>query len=295
MSKSNTRSFITRLFVFVVSLALVGADLFVSSAQNANSSTTSQNDNMSMQNTNMSGRNMNSGGRRRRRGRRGRRRSSGNSMGMSNANAACGPENTNMAGEMQENANTGEATTTPTMGGGRRRRRGRRRGANMNTSDTTTTNTADTGSMNMAPTPVRTGRCDPNVQEQTDLSGTYTGTINYTEGNMTGDATLTITGNDFTLTSGSTTQEGRVVAVTTCNYTAVTMRLGKEAGALPTLSLRAKRMGSGLSLMSVSGESKQFSFTSAGRGGGGGGRRRGRRGPIKVGIKPPTVASGNAK
>ena len=162
----------------------------------------------------------------------------------------------------------------------------------MNTSDTTTT--ADTSSMNMASTTVPTGRCDPNAQEQTDLSGTYTGTINYTEGNMSGDATLTITGNDFTLTSGSATQEGRVVAVTTCNYTAVTMRLGKEAGALPTLSLRAKRMGSGLSLMSVPGEPKQFSFTSAGRGGGGG-RRRGRHGSIRVGIKPPTVASGNAK
>jgi hypothetical protein len=146
-----------------------------------------------------------------------------------------------------------------------------------------------------ATTPVRYGRCDPNVQEQTDLSGTYTGKVDYSEGGLSGDATLTITGNDFTMTSGSSTQEGRVVAVTTCNYTAVTMMFGKgqttaatgsQPPPLPAVSLRAKKTGNGITLTSVDGEKKAFSFMSAAGGGGTGGRRRRAR---RVAIKPPTV------
>lgn len=187
--------------------------------------------------------------------------------------------------------NTNSSTTTPdesmqnenmtnmnmNRGGRRRRRRGRRRGGNMNTA---------------AMTPVSTGRCDPMVQEQTDLSGTYTGSVNYAEGGLTGDATLTITGNDFTMTSGSSTQEGRVVAVTTCNYTAVTMRFGKDAGPaapgttppppLPTVSLRARRTGNGITLSTVGGESREFSFSS------GGGGRRGRRRAAATTTPPMT-------
>ena len=225
-----------RLFVLVVSMIFIGADLTVS-AQNTNSNTTMPED-ASMQNTNTQNTNMNRGG---------------------------------------------------------RRRRGRRRGGNMNTADTTTADTTT------ATIPVSTGRCDPNVQEQTDLSGTYTGTANYTEGGISGETTLTISGNDFTMTSGSSTAEGRVTAVTTCNYTAVTMMFGKPqtsvaAGAqpppLPAVSLRARRMGGGLTLESVGGGTRQFSFASVG--GGGSARPRARRGRrtsrvTRVGIKPPTA------
>src|SRR5437867_2572852 len=42
----------------------------------------------------------------------------------------------------------------------------------------------------------RTGRCDPNQQEQTDLSGTYTGKVKHGDEPVM-DATLTITGNNF--------------------------------------------------------------------------------------------------
>ena len=273
MSKSNTRSFIIRLFVFVVSLALVGTDLVVS-AQNTNSGTTMQNDNMSAQNSNMSGTNMN------RRGRQGSRRGNANT-GMANANTT---------GDVQGNANTGEATGNANMTGktsmGGRRRRGRRRAGNMGAAITAST------------TPVRTGRCDPNVQEQTDLSGTYMGTVNYAEGGLSGDVTLTITGNDFTVTSGSTTLSGRVVAETTCNYIGVTMRFGKDVTVtpgmtppppLPTISLTAKRTGNSLTLRSAPGEAKQFSFSSSGKTGGMGkisrlprGKRSGKRGKSKT-------------
>jgi hypothetical protein len=238
VNRNNNGKLIVRLFVFVVSLVLIGADLSVS-AQNSNSSTTTQED-TSAQNDNMSNMNMNRGGRRRRRGRR-------RAIEATPANAC-----------MPAEAPAAEMTMT---------------------------------------TPVRTGRCDPMTQEQTDLSGTYTGRVGYTDVVMAGDATLTINGNSFTLTNGQMTQEGRIVAVTTCNYTAVTMRFGKDAAAAPgqplppTVSLRARRTGGGLSLETVPGEPRMFSFTTTGgrrtpRGGMKGGMKGG---TPPVGIKPPTA------
>ncbi len=236
-----TTSHLIRLFVLIVSIAFVGADLSVS-AQNANSSTTTDDTTMQNMNSNM---------------------------------------NTN-------------------MNRGRRRRRGRRSAGNMNAGETPVVNEIVTDRPIVMP--VQTGRCDPMAQEQTDLSGTYTGTANYTEGGLSGEATLTITGNNFTITSGSSTQEGRVTAVTTCNYTGVTMMFGKpqtsamkgeQPAPLPAVSLRARKVAGGLTLESVGGETRQFSFSSAGAGGGGNpgmrprSRRRGRS--ISVGIKPPTA------
>jgi hypothetical protein len=124
------------------------------------------------------------------------------------------------------------------------------------------------------PTPAKkTGRCDPTQQEQTDLSGTYTGTVNYADAGLTGDATLTITGNNFTLAAGSTTQTGRITAVTTCGYTGATMMFGdltppapspNPPAALPAVSLRAKKVRDRVSLMTVPGEKRSFSFGSVG-------------------------------
>lgn len=128
----------------------------------------------------------------------------------------------------------------------------------------------------------RTGRCDPTQQEQTDLSGTYTGKVNYPDGGLNGDATLTITGNNFTITAGSETRSGRITAVTTCGYTAVTMMSGdltppppgpNPPAANPAVSLRAKKVGDRLTLTSVPGETKKVSFVSAGAAKAG--RRRG--------------------
>ena len=116
------------------------------------------------------------------------------------------------------------------------------------------------------------GRCDPTKQEQTDLSGTYTGKVKHgSEPAM--DATLTITGNNFTMTSGSDTHSGRITAVTTCGYTAVTVMMGdltppppgpNPPAAHPAMSLRAKKVGDSLTLTSVPGEPQMVSFTSGG-------------------------------
>lgn len=203
-------------------------------------------------------------------------------------------QNTNSSTTMPNDTTMQDSNTSNTnmsRTGGRRRRRGRRRGGNMNAAGTAVDVTLAPGQEIVTGRPILPGRCDPMAQEQTDLSGTYTGTANYAEGGLSGETTLTITGNTFTMTSGSSTQEGRVVAVTTCNYTAVTMMFGKEQTSaasgpqpapLPAVSLRAKRVGNGLTLESVGGETRQFSFSSAGS--------RGRRGAaIPVGIKPPTA------
>ena len=95
--------------------------------------------------------------------------------------------------------------------------------------------------------------------DQADLSGTYVGTINYPEGNMTGEGTLTITGNRFKLTSGSSAQTGSLSSLSFPNYTTVAMRLGDSTSAT-TISLRATRVGVRLTLSSVRGEQRVFLF-----------------------------------
>jgi hypothetical protein len=155
----------------------------------------------------------------------------------------------------------------------------------------TTEAAADTGMAAEAmpsATPRRTGRCDPMQQEQTDLSGTYTGKLRH--GDEVRDATLTITGNNFTMTSGADTHSGRITAVTTCGYTAVTVMHGDMTppapGATPpppnkAMSLRAKKVGDSLTLTSVPGEPEKVMFTS------GGGAMRPRKHRTRKAAPPP--------
>lgn len=127
-------------------------------------------------------------------------------------------------------------------------------------------------SSSTAAMPQKTGGCDPTQQEKTDLSGTYTGKVKHgTEPAM--DATLTITGNNFTMASGSDTKSGRITAVTTCGYTAVTIMMGdltppppgpNPPPAHPAMSMRAKKVGDSLTLTTVPGEPQMASFTTGG-------------------------------
>ena len=118
---------------------------------------------------------------------------------------------------------------------------------------------ATTGEATMA-TPKKTGKCDPTQQEQTDLSGTYTGKMKHGDEPVQ-DATLTITGNSFTGSMGGQTISGRIVAVTTCGYTAVTIM---HEGETHAMSLRAKKVGGNLTLTSVPGEPQKIMFTTGG-------------------------------
>ena len=60
--------------------------------------------------------------------------------------------------------------------------------------------------------------------EATDLSGTYTGRVRMTGAHeMSGEGTLTISGNTFTLEAGGMTHNGRIIAITTRGYTGATL------------------------------------------------------------------------
>jgi hypothetical protein len=252
------------LFVLVVSVALVGVDLVVL-AQNANSAD-EQTRGGAMTSGNTSGGTTTTTPRRRRRRQRatGNANTSGDMSGA--ANTSSGDASMSAGAGMQANANTGGTTS-------RRRRRGRRR-ASTNMTGGAAATTDMTANANSG-------------GEQTDLSGTYTGTVNYPEGGLNGPATLTITQNNFTITpeGGGSAVSGRVTAVTTRKYTGVTMMFGNPTAPpptqnpppppLPAVSLQAKRMGDRVTLMSVPGEKRQFSFSSAAAAGTGGtGRRR---------------------
>ena len=141
-----------------------------------------------------------------------------------------------------------------------------------------------------------TGRCDPMQQEQTDLSGTYTGKLTRPDGTVIDDATLTITGNNFTATAGSDTHSGRITAVTTCGYTAVTMMTGDMTPPTPgpnppppnqAVSLRAKKVGDRITLTSVPGEPHKVSFVSAGAAKATGTHRGRRKSATKPSPPPP--------
>jgi hypothetical protein len=160
-------------------------------------------------------------------------------------------------GVSAQNANSSTTMMNSNAAKPKTQRRGRRGRAPKAAAETPA---ADTMATMPAAAPKMTGRCDPMQQEQTDLSGTYTGKLKH--GNdPVADATLTITGNQFTGTMGGQTVSGRVVAVTTCGYTAVTMM---HEGQPRAMSLRAKRMGNGLTLTSVPGEPEQIMFTTGG-------------------------------
>jgi hypothetical protein len=112
--------------------------------------------------------------------------------------------------------------------------------------------------------PAASGRCDNTKQEQTDLSGTYTGKLTHGD-QPAADATVTISGNNITVNSGSETHSGTYVAVTTCGYTAVTVVMNAGGpGPIEAASLRAKKVGDKLTLTSVPGEPKKIMFTTGG-------------------------------
>jgi hypothetical protein len=205
-------------------LILIVAVIFVCAdmpalAQNPNSNTTGD---ATMQNTNSSGTNVSRGRRRaRRRARRQARR-----RARREANTNTSDANANMTGD----TTTGTETSTPD--------------ANTNTSGGT-----QSGSLPGMGT----------FGDVADLSGTYTGTINYPEGGMTGEATLTITSNTFTITAGSATQNGTLSARSWPGYTALSMRFGETFPAT-IVSTRAWHRGRTLRIQSVRGEPRVFTF-----------------------------------
>lgn len=191
--------------------------------------------------------------------------------------------NSSTTTEESEMQNSNTNTNVGRRGGRRRGRRGTRRPASTeSTSDTTGTSdgtgTPSDTTMTSGQTSTTGDMTNTSGGETTDLSGTYTGRLSMPEHGVTNEeGTLTITGNQYTLTAGSMSHSGRISANTTRGYTGVALELGPgESGQpAPFVSLRARRRGTdGLSLTSVPGEKHKLTFTTAGMGGGGGRRRR---------------------
>jgi hypothetical protein len=162
------------------------------------------------------------------------------------------------------NQNAAADTTTQKPATTRRRKGRRHRAAKANMAADATTPAA-TAEAPIAPA--------TETAEQTDLSGTYTGTFDCSDAGITGPTTLTVTGNQFTLADGKT---GRIVGSTTRGYTGVAMQFGEvvmatpgqPAGPPPTIvSMRAKKSGDRLILTTVPGETHVCSFTQEGAAG----------------------------
>lgn len=107
--------------------------------------------------------------------------------------------------------------------------------------------------------------CDTTEHEQEDLTGTYSGKIEFPSRKLRGPATLDIKGQRFILSINGVDLSGGVSAETTCDYTAVAMRFETAASAensakaAESISLKAQRIGSNLILTSVEGQTK-FEF-----------------------------------
>ena len=111
---------------------------------------------------------------------------------------------------------------------------------------------------NRSQAPVTAGQTN-----QVDLSGTYTGSfVNCDALGMSGDTTLTITGNQFTTSDG---KSGRIIASRTRGYTAVAMQM--QGPSAQVVSFRGKKSGNRLTLSPIAGSTQQCAFTSS-RGGG---------------------------
>ena len=334
-SSSNIASKMICLVALFATAVLIGGDL-PAAAQNTNSGSTSDDSMMMQRNSNS-----NMGRRRTSTRRRGARRrnmnnantgdattmsgdanmsgdTSGNMNGNMSGDASMQNMNGNMSGDasMQNmNGNMSGDTTGQNMNMGRRGRRGRR--GNRRTSmsgdanaNMTTDMSGDTSGQNMNAN--MSGSMAGGTQtgsmpgmgtfgDVADLSGTYTGTINYPEGGMTGDATMTITANTFTLTGGAATQSGTLSARSWPGYTALSMRFGDTLPAT-IVSTRAWHRGNSLRIQSVRGETRAFSFNGRGEGAamgattGSGTRRRsrgrrgrGRRGRTGTMMTPTTT------
>lgn len=129
--------------------------------------------------------------------------------------------------------------------------------------------------------------------EQVDLSGTYSGHIRMSGGHdMEGDATLTITGNQFSLEGGGMTHNGRVYAVTTRGYIGASFYfpdIPNTATNTPLVAnVRARKHGGLIWLTPVPNTQATMSFGSGGRTGPRtGGRRGGRRARRPAAETPP--------
>jgi hypothetical protein len=109
--------------------------------------------------------------------------------------------------------------------------------------------------------------CDRTQQEQLDLSGNYMGTLKYPVAGLSGESTLVIRRQEFTLSQGDKKLVGQIAVTRTCDYLAVALRFSEASSAVAStetlpvsVSVRAVKEGKRLWLVSVPGEPRELTF-----------------------------------
>ncbi|HEX8283031.1 MAG TPA: hypothetical protein VF588_06735 [Pyrinomonadaceae bacterium] len=164
--------------------------------------------------------------------------------------------NTTDSSAQNDNANANAGMMTAPRRG---RRRGRRRAA-------TTTVSGLPGEIEVIAPAGQAEETPRDLSgEQVDLSGTYTGRVTMTGGHeMSGEGTLTITGNTFTLAVESMTHNGRVYAVVTRGYIGASFYfpdITDPATNTPVVApVRARRSGNRFTLTPAPGVRTRLTF-----------------------------------
>ena len=186
------------------------------------------------------------------------------SVGLVLFDAGASAQNTNSSTTAQEdntnaNMNTGRR--------GRRGRRGSRRPAaqNANAGDTTGGEAATDAAAGMAQDAGAGAAQNTGGGAQEDLSGTYAGALRMTGGHeMSGQATLTVTGNTFTLTMEGMNHAGRIYAINTRRYVGAALYFDDLTDSVSNTplacSVRARRSGNRLRLEPVPGSRNRLTF-----------------------------------
>jgi hypothetical protein len=106
-----------------------------------------------------------------------------------------------------------------------------------------------------------TGQSDSQLAKRVDLSGTYFGTLQYSDRDLSGVARLTISGNSFVLEIDATKLSGHIEAVEASDHIKVSLTFTpQEASPGESISLSARKTGGYLWLSSPPGESHAFRF-----------------------------------
>lgn len=204
-------------------------------------------------------------------------------------------QNTNSSTPTPEAGAENTNTAAPRRARGRRGRRRQPAAADVTVTDPSVAVNANTGATADAggQDDMRPGDLSG---EQVDLSGTYTGRVTMAGGHdMSGEGTLTITGNTFTLAVDTMTHTGRVYAVTTRGYVGAAFYFTDIADATTNTpvvaNVRARKSGERLTLTPAPGTRTRLTFGTAGGGTRG---RRGRRTPRATTTDADSNTGGNS-
>ncbi|HYN84986.1 MAG TPA: hypothetical protein VER32_07025 [Pyrinomonadaceae bacterium] len=182
-------------------------------------------------------------------------------------------QNTNTSTTAEEDANANANTNAAPRRRGRRGRRGSRATMPATQENTNTGEGTEGENTNQRPEVIINREAAPEASTQDtgggaqeDLSATCTGRLTMTGGHemSSNDATITITGNTFTLTADGMTHSGRIYAVNTRRYIGAALIFTDLTDPVTNTplacSVRVRRTGTRLSATPVPGARNRLTF-----------------------------------